>query len=344
MDQARPCEGVATKARAVDPALDEQPPVIAVDERRMHVRAYNVWVSLLGGRAYPAIAELDPTSVSDFAPNAVLLDFTAGGDPAIAFLGERLRDECGLGNVVPSIAQVPERSLLSRLTDHYRNILVNRAPIGFEAEFVGQRDTTMLYRGILMPFSSDGDSIDFVYGVISWKALADPVEVERFATAARAALAARTAMPSYGADARVWADGPGGGELDAPTSATLTGRIAVARERARRADEAQTGARAALHEALGLTYDLVVEAEASPAAFAALVTHGDQQSFPHAITALVFGHTIDSDHASELADALAHARAQGIPTGGFARYADGLRGGVRAMIVAERADLQGRRP
>ena len=73
---------------------------------------------------------------------------------------------------------MPSRSLLSRLTDHYLQIIANRAPIGFEAEFVNQRGEPICYRGILMPFSSDGDTIDFIYGVINWKrgegAAADP--------------------------------------------------------------------------------------------------------------------------------------------------------------------------
>ena len=48
-------------------------------------------------------------------------------------------------------------------------IIANRAPVGFEAEFVNQRGRTICYRGILMPFASDGDTIDFIYGVINWK-------------------------------------------------------------------------------------------------------------------------------------------------------------------------------
>jgi hypothetical protein len=48
-------------------------------------------------------------------------------------------------------------------------IIANRAPIGFEAEFLNQREENICYRGILMPFSSDGEQIDFIYGVINWK-------------------------------------------------------------------------------------------------------------------------------------------------------------------------------
>jgi hypothetical protein len=143
---------------------------IGTDERRMHVRAYNYWVSLLEGRDFPSIEDLEPADVSDFAANSVLLDFTCGRDnPAIPYIGAGIREECGLNEDTRNIADVPSRSLLSRLTDHYLQIIANRAPVGFEAEFANQREETICYRGILMPFSSDGDSIDFIYGVINWK-------------------------------------------------------------------------------------------------------------------------------------------------------------------------------
>src|SRR3954464_971843 len=143
---------------------------IGTDERRMHVRAYNYWVSLLDGRDFPSIEELEPGDVSDFASKSILLDFTCGRDnPAVPYVGNAIRDECGLDEDVRTINDVPSRSLLSRLTDHYLQIIANRAPIGFEAEFVNQRNENICYRGILMPFSSDGDVIDFIYGVINWK-------------------------------------------------------------------------------------------------------------------------------------------------------------------------------
>ena len=153
---------------------DEVAAVIGTDERRMHVRAYNYWVSLLEGRDFPSIEDLDPENLQDFAANSVLLDFTCGRDnPAIPYIGGAIRDECGLDDDTRTIADVPSRSLLSRLTDHYLQIIANRAPIGFEAEFANQREETICYRGILMPFSSDGDAIDFIYGVINWKTVGE---------------------------------------------------------------------------------------------------------------------------------------------------------------------------
>ena len=179
------------------------------DERRMHVRAYNHWVSLLKGRPYPGIADLHPESIDDFGPHSVLIDFTGGSDDAtIAFLGQALREECGLDTAIVRVADVPGRSLLSRLTDHYLQIIANRAPIGFEAEFVGTRGRTTLYRGILMPFSSDGDVIDFIYGVINWKEMVDDATQ---ATLDAELDAAVRAAPRPPVATPIWADGPSGG-------------------------------------------------------------------------------------------------------------------------------------
>ena len=150
---------------------------IGTDERRMHVRAYNHWVSLLNGRDFPTIDDLDSSEVEDFAAHSVLLDFTCGrDDPAIPYVGPAIRDECGLNDDTRHISDVPSRSLLSRLTDHYMQIIANRSPVGFEAEFENPAGDTICYRGILMPFSSDGDAIDFIYGVINWKHVGEPDE------------------------------------------------------------------------------------------------------------------------------------------------------------------------
>ena len=142
---------------------------IGSDERRMHVRAYNYWCSLLDGRDFPSIQDLQATEIEDFSAHSVLLNFEGAlNNPATPFVGEAIRAEIGVDKI-KRISDVPGRSLLSRLTDHHFQIIATRAPVGFEAEFVNERGHEICYRGILMPFSSDGQDIDFVYGVINWK-------------------------------------------------------------------------------------------------------------------------------------------------------------------------------
>jgi hypothetical protein len=161
--------------REEDSVREAPPAAIGQDERRMQVRAYNHWASLLGDATFPSIEALEPENLADFGPNSVLLDFSGGiDDPVVVYLGELLAAECGsTGAKIERLSDVPPRSLLSRITDHYMQILANQAPIGFEAEFVNERGASVLYRGILLPFSSDDQTIDFIYGVINWKEMAD---------------------------------------------------------------------------------------------------------------------------------------------------------------------------
>jgi hypothetical protein len=203
-------------AAGPDPLEDEDiarqapPPAIGQDERRMQVRAYNHWASLLEERNYPSIEDLEPQQLPDFAPYSVLLDFSSGiENPGIAYLGSRLAGECGAGEAeLRRLADVPARSLLTRITDHYMQILANKAPIGFEAEFVNQHGTMIAYRGILLPYSSDGDAIDFIFGVINWKELADAQASDELLLEIDQVIEPRL-TPAIDAPLADWADGPG---------------------------------------------------------------------------------------------------------------------------------------
>ena len=196
-DDAEP-EGCGGIDDAEDHAPQAPPSPVGQDERRMQVRAYNHWAALLGSANFPDIADLKPETLDDFGPHGVLLDF--GGkrgvdDPKIRFLGEKLGEECGGDAEFRRLSDVPGRSLLSRITDHYLQILANQAPIGFEAEFVNQHGVVVLYRGILLPWSSDGETIDFIFGVINWKEQADAATADALLSAIDAAL--EVPIPPY---------------------------------------------------------------------------------------------------------------------------------------------------
>ena len=320
---------------AADGHGDDQMFDLGGDERRMHVRAYNHWVSLLRGRPYPSIDSLDPASIADFGQNSVLLDFSRGlDDPLIAFLGRALREECGLEAQIDRISQVPSRSLLSRLTDHYLQIIANRSPIGFEAEFVSTRGQNTMYRGILMPFSSDGEQIDFIYGVINWKELADAATQARIAAELASARATDTGAP-------VWADGPGAEqEHEAPVT-SLDHQLAVARESAAAVRAADTRSRAALYRALGRAHDFALAADSDPDGYRALLAaaaiKAQERAPMTAVVKLVFGADYDKTRLTEFAAVLDHARRHGVDAGALPSFLDLHAGGIKAVVAAERA-------
>lgn len=338
----------------------EAPPAIGQDERRMHVRAYNFWAGLLGDRQFPSVEDLSPETDEDFGPNSVLLDFTDGVEnPTIQFLGKALREECEIDESIKSIDDVPARSLLSRITDHYLQIIANQAPIGFEAEFVNQRGVTIMYRGILLPFSTDDDNIDFIYGVINWKEVADDEIVnelqEQVAQEMRTAAANVEAGP-------VWADGPSAEDIDdynpllskpAPASipeevfeeqpsddASLADWLSLARNSADEAAHCEQRSRHALYAAIGQAYDFYLMTQSRPEEYQQILDDcgmAVQERAPMTpIVKLVFGIQYDKTRLTEYASALRFAEQTGIEKGAFAEFLAGHDGGLKAIVSAER--------
>ena len=350
-------DGPGEPAGASTGPADDASLSIGTDERRMHVRAYNYWVSLLDGRDFPSIEDLDPANITDFAPNSVLLDFTAGRDnPATPYIGTAIRSECDIDDEIRNIDQVPSRSLLSRLTDHYLQIIANRAPIGFEAEFVNQRGNAICYRGILMPFSSDGDTIDFIYGVINWKDVGDAVTKSPVIQPAMAPLVAeREREPETAAEAPVepetahlaWEDGPladaatdEGEHIALDEDAGLADRLWAARESAEVCKQADGRSRAALYRALAMAYDFAVAARRVPDEFAEILDDAGVKAQARApmtpVVKLVFGADYDKTRLTEFAAALSHAERRQVDFGGFQQFLDSSDGGLKGLVAAER--------
>lgn len=353
-----------------DPAEDEigheaPPPAIGLDERRLQVRAYNHWASLLGNRPFPLIGDLALGCLPDFDPYAVLLEFPEGMErPVVSYVGALLAAESDCtGAGVSRLADVPGRTLLSRITDHYLQIFGNQAPVGFEAEFVNQRGRTILYRGILLPFSRDAESagIDCIYGVINWKELADQQTTDDLMDAIDRALGKRPALRRPREPLTEWADGPADlltAGIDAEPldlaafaldpaqdwspggEASLADLLASARELAHSATHAAERSRQALYEAIGRAHDFALAANDDPEGLAELVADAGlvmQERAPLIpVVKLVFGADYDKTRLTEYASVIAHARRLGLGAGELARFLARQPGGLKAVVQAER--------
>jgi len=222
-----------------------------------------------------------------------------------------------------------------------------------------------------MPLSSDGSSIDFIYGVINWKEVADEgiaARIEREVN--RAAAAAPAVEP-----APVWADGPNaqpmagraahsslpddplelGAEdaiddqpafdLEPAGEARLADRLCAARECAEAVRSSEARSRGALYRALGLAYDFAVAAEAAPEDYAEMLDDAGIKAQARApmtpVVKLVFGAGYDKTRLTEFAAALSYARRHEIETGAFPGLLESFEGGLKGIVHAERRE---RRP
>ncbi len=345
----------------------ETPPIIHGDERRLQVRAYNFWTEQLGENNYPNIEDLVPEENEDFAPYGVLLDFTSGiENPSIAYVGDKLRAECALPDKATYLEQVPTRSLLSRITDHYLQIIANRAPIGFEAEFVNDSGTNIMYRGILLPYSSDDDTIDFIYGLINWKEgidqkLGDELQLEvsnalqdtadQIDTNQIWANAATNTIVEASSnkdeildqhDIEISNDAIIGQivEQEPEPSDSLADWLHAARSSADTAKHADARSRETLYKAISRAYDFALVAKENADDYQMILEDSGLKAQKRApmtpIVKLIFGINYEKTRIAEIASAMSYAKRHQVEMGGMAKMLAEFDGGLKAMVKAER--------
>jgi hypothetical protein len=342
----------ASQLTVADAAIDA-PPMVGLDERRMQVRAYNAWSGLLGDRQWPNIEDSDLESL-EFGPNSILLDFTAGRhNPAIVYIGDRLRDEGSISTDTHYISDVPHGSLVSRLVDHYPDILKNSTPIGFEAEYENASGAAIMYRGILLPFSTDDESIDFVMGVMNWKEAIPLAQETVLQQSVETAL--KAVLPPCAVEA--WADGPQVSVNDKKAESDeealscdegLLNRLADARSFADQVHLAEGRGRSALYRAIGKAWDFLLEAQQRPQELAALYEQAglkvQSRSPLTPVIKLIFGAQYDKTRITEYSTVLSHAQQQDLPQGSLAGYLESHEGGLKGLVKAVRASRRKDKP
>lgn len=149
----------STAAEALLSAFED----IAASERRKHATVFNYWLSIRGDRHFPPIRDLDPLEISDAGPFSLLLELIGGGEDAdIRHLGQAIK----AGVNAERISEAPTPSLLSCITKQLTTVSGKRQAIAFVDQFSADGATTRCWV-TLLPFSSTGTYVDYVYGFVT---------------------------------------------------------------------------------------------------------------------------------------------------------------------------------
>ena len=140
------------------------------DTDRLEADALNYWSSKLDGRKCPAIADLDLQSSDDFHAHGLLFDFAGDrGNPKIAHMGAELGKHLASPGENGRLDETLSYSLATHLKKHFSQVFTEQAPIDFEEVFLKSNGDSVVGHGVLLPWTSDGDQIDFVLAVMNWK-------------------------------------------------------------------------------------------------------------------------------------------------------------------------------
>jgi hypothetical protein len=306
-----------TSVTASPPDLDNP------QERRLIMRFYRLWAARAAGRSYPALVDLSREDLLPFKDHTILIDLQEGYDnPKLRVIGSHIAAqlETSLLGAAPDAA--PRGSILSRVTDHYLEVLANKAPVAFEAEFKLREGWEILYRAILVPLSRHDDRVEFVMGVINWKRADAPAQA---VTATAAPQLASEDMEEAPAEAQ-------------DMEAIMADRVYHLRDQALTAGRS----RRELYDLLVDIYRfwLWIAADADAAASYARVLAQDglkaQRRAPFtALLKVVFGPSYDKTRLTEYAAALSYAQRQGWDEATLAA-ALAADGGMKAMVRSER--------
>lgn len=285
-------------------------------EKRITFQLYNYWFGLADNCGIPPLKSLSPEDIAPYKNNMVLIDLRdPDNEPTLQVVGQLLSQDLDIDLNLKGISDIPRRTLLSRITDHYMEVLGNRTPISFDAEFLNKAREKILYRGILLPFSDDGENINFILGAIRW------ISEEEKNEAASAPKEEIEQMP------------------------LLQDRLEHCRKLVQGQTPTDQRSRRSLYESLGAIFDFHDLCSANPNSYEALLAAAElkkQERAPFTPTLkLCFGRDYDKTRLTEYAAALSFARKNNHDGKSLPDFLDQFPGGIKGCVLAERKERGG---
>jgi hypothetical protein len=139
-------------------------------DKRLANRFLNYWEGLRGDQDFPLISDLNLDHVGEFVPYIFNIDLSSGmDDPKFRFLGRQLVRDCGGDLTNQGVSRLLPLSCLARAVERRGEVVSEGKPCMIADEFINAEGNKVLYRAVMMPFSSTGATIDFIIGAINSK-------------------------------------------------------------------------------------------------------------------------------------------------------------------------------
>lgn len=304
-------------------------------EKRITFQLYQYWFALTGDRELPPLKDLNPADIAPYKDTMVLIDLRNPTiEPVLQVVGQSLTADIETGLSLKSISDIPRKSLLSRITDHYLEVLANRTPISFDAEYENKAEERILYRGIMLPFSDDGSAINFILGAIGSITSSEkeggeeePSDQETPETPPEDQREAVTATEETPEEIEV---------------SPLQDRMVQCQALAMGQNPANSRSRKSLYRTLGALFDFQKAADDAPDEFQTMLQSQGlklqkRAPFTPALK-LCFGQDFDKTRLTEYAAALCYARKYIQEGAELSAFIATINGGIKGCVKAERAE------
>ncbi len=139
-------------------------------ERRLNMRLMAFWWDRRGDRRFPSLKDFDPEALADIWPHCFSL---VAHDPpqksVFRFIGDAIAESLSGAEGKITIDSLTKDSLLDHATRNIDRVLEQRVPVVTSGEYFDPGGNAIVFRGILLPVSSDQQTIDFIVGTARCK-------------------------------------------------------------------------------------------------------------------------------------------------------------------------------
>jgi hypothetical protein len=136
-------------------------------ERRLVLRLLDYWRRVSEQRRWPSPGDFYPAVIPDLWRYCFLIDLKGAddkGERVFSYVGDYHREMYDLDLTGVALAKVDENTLISRAASYIDDVLAKAVPVTYGGQFVDRRGYGILYRSILLPLSTDNQTISAVLG------------------------------------------------------------------------------------------------------------------------------------------------------------------------------------
>jgi hypothetical protein len=135
-------------------------------ERRLVLRLLDYWRRVSEQRRWPSPGDFYPAVIPDLWRFCFLIDLK--GDDAkegrvFSYVGDYHREMYDM-DFTGAVVGKTEDTLIGRSASYVEDVLARAVPVTYGGQFVDRRGYGILYRSILLPLSTDNETISAVLG------------------------------------------------------------------------------------------------------------------------------------------------------------------------------------
>ncbi len=156
MPQGKPAQAAAVPAKPAAPAPRVKSSCI-IDQ------ALAYWQRIRAGREMPARPDLNPGDIPKLLPYMILMDVLYDPlDFRYRLVGTEIDRICSRNYKGMRFSELPDKKAPNTIWQHHREAVETRAPVRKELSYTGPDGDVRRTEHCLMPFSSDGKTVDQV--------------------------------------------------------------------------------------------------------------------------------------------------------------------------------------